>query len=147
MIYRSSKHSFNKFDKKYKKYKNIVLTIWDDELYNLSSINKGKNNKYILKNKYLVDNINNVIDNNSNPNTKQYISFITSKYTQKISPSQGFGILINLIERTNYKTINLVGFTQVTEKGGLYGGCHNTGYEKKYFDTNIKHLKNINKYY
>lgn len=144
MIYRSSKYSFNKFNENYKKYKNIVYTIWDDEQHNLSINNKSQNNKYKVKSKYLVDNINNVINNDSNAN--QYISFISSKYTKNISPTQGFGTLINLIERTKYKTINLVGFTMVTEKGGNYG-FHNTGYEKQYFDNNIRHLKNVHSYF
>ena len=146
MFYRSSTYNFNKFNKKYKEYKNIVYTTLDDELYNVTFSNNRQNNKYKLKSKYLNDNINKVIDNDSNQN--QYISFISSKYTQKISPTSGFGILINLIERTNYKTINLVGFTMITEIGldKRYGRWHNTGYEKQYFDNNIRHLKNVKIY-
>ena len=139
MVYRSNKTHFNNCNKYNKKGK-IKLFIWWD------NARQPDNKRYIDKNSYAKSFINQM---NYFDQKHVKVGFISSKYNKDgtKSPTQGFGVLINLIEKTKYKKIVLIGFTNLTRdniKINKKFGCHYIYYENQYFKNVIlKKYKNI----
>ena len=95
MLYRSNSSTFNNFKNKNKKGKIKLFIVWDN--------NMQANNKIHIKRDYYKNSFLRQIDSVNEKEVK--VGFISGKYNKKgcSCPTQGFGVLINLIEKTKYK--------------------------------------------
>ena len=122
MFYRSNKNGdFNNFNKNsLNRYKHTVFTKVD----NTKQLDINNSFKKTL-NKLELENYN--------------FSYLSNN-NSKLSPTTGFGVLENIIDKVNYSKLVLIGFTNLTrlnvKKNEKYG-CHSLYNENQYFQNYI----------